>query len=277
MDQPFQHIADEIRAKIDAHCQTYDDGNRTHLGASLIGDECAAKLWFVFRWIWYRPASGRMNRIFDTGHKEEKRIVDWVKAAGFEVIDIDPATGKQFVVSDVNGHFGGSGDGIVGIPGLGNILLECKSNKGGSEFKHLIDDGVRKAKPKHWAQICTYGYKFNIKYCLYICKNKDNDDLHIEIVELDFEEGIRNISKASDIIVAKARPSRISESPAFFACKMCNKSEICHKPNTQVDKNCRSCKFASPCANAEWYCEHWNSIIPKEAIPNGCDNWKGIF
>lgn len=275
MNELQQKIADEIRAKIDSFCQSFDDGTRTHLGASIIGDKCKRKLWFTFRWMKHEIPSGRIMRIFDTGHKEEGRIIGWLKGAGYEMQTINSSTGKQFRIDGCMGHFGGSIDGLILIPDLGWVLFEAKSNKTGSEFKAFFDKGVRENKPKHWAQICTYGLKLDIKHCLYVCKNKDNDDLHIEIVELDKVVGEQMLDKAWEIIHAKTLPHRISESPAYFECKMCSFVGICHN-DQEIDRNCRSCKFASPVENAEWNCEKYG-IIPKEEIPKDKPCWEGII
>ena len=51
------------------------DGFREHLGASLIGKPCGRALWFDFRWVTPSRFSGRMLRLFETGQREEDRIV----------------------------------------------------------------------------------------------------------------------------------------------------------------------------------------------------------
>ena len=154
MKPEFYKIATQIRNKIDEYCQnTYDDGHRTHLGASLIGHKCLRKLWFTFRWVYHHKHSGRMQRLFNTGHKEEKRIIEWLISSGLEVEYLDENE-KQFRISGVNGHYGGSIDGLITIPELGKCLLECKTSKTGAEFKNLIESGAEKVKPVHFAQMC---------------------------------------------------------------------------------------------------------------------------
>lgn len=277
MSHDFKTIANEILNKIDTYCQnTYDEGHRNHLGASLIGDSCKAKLWFTFRWIYHHKHSGRMQRLFNTGHKEEDRIIEWLRGAGYTVYNIDPKTNKQFQISDCNGHFGGSMDGIIFIPDLGECLLECKTNKDGSEFKKLTENGFQLEKEKHWAQVCSYGNKWHLRHVVYVNKNKNNDDLHIEVVELDQKHGQDQIVKAKEIINSQERPSRISETAAYFECKFCEYSNICHK-GVQAEKNCRSCIYAVPVENSEWKCNCCNELIPKDFIKQGCDYWSSIL
>lgn len=276
MTTELQKLAAEIRNNIDAYAQqAYDDGHRTHLGASLIGDDCKRKLWFTFRHVYHHIHSGRMQRLFNTGHCEESRIISWLRGAGYVVNDLD-VNGKQFKVSDCEGHFGGSTDGIITIPGFSKCLLECKTNKTGTEFKMLVEKGMKEMKPKHWAQVCTYGFKLDLKYCLYVCKNKDNDDLYIEFVELDHAHGKKQIEKASEIIFANEMPARLAEQPSYFKCKMCDYVDHCFR-NKEPEHNCRSCKNAKPVANAEWYCIEQTSIIPKDVIHIDYSCWESVI
>lgn len=277
MTQDFQKIADSIRNRIDEYAQKiYDDGHRTHLGASIIGDKCKRKLWFTFRWVYHHKHSGRMQRLFNTGHKEEIRIIEWLQGAGYNVRFGDPETGEQFKISDCETHFGGSLDGIITILELGECLLECKTNKTGAEFKVLIEKGIELMKPKHWAQVCTYGFKLNIKHVVYINKNKDNDDLCIFVKELDFNHAQEQILKAQEIISATQFPSRIAETPAYFECKYCDFVDICHR-NKPAEKNCRSCKYAFPSLGGQWVCNKWETPIPKDSITSGCEAWESIL
>jgi hypothetical protein len=106
---------------IDAIYRAYEasaeDGLRPHLGASLIGDDCERKLYYTFRWATVERHDGRLLRLFQTGHLAEHRFVADLRSIGCEVQEINPETGKQWQVSAVGGHFGGSMDGVVlGLP-----------------------------------------------------------------------------------------------------------------------------------------------------------------
>lgn len=273
MPREFTKEASEILNRIDNYCQSYDDGHRTHLGASLIGDKCKRKLWFTFRWVYHHVHTGRMQRLFNTGHKEELRIIEWLNGTGYQVKNED-TNGKQFRITHCNEHFGGSIDGVV-LVNEESYLLECKTNKTGSEFKSLFDMGMALAKPKHWAQTCTYGFKLGIKKVLYICKNKDNDDLYIEIANLDWKHGEENLLKAEEIIRSQLPPARLAETPAYFECKYCDFVDICHRGKV-AENNCRSCKFARPVENAQWECEKYGTI-PKDEIGKSKPCWESII
>lgn len=272
-------LASNIVAAIELYAQeAYDGGHRSHLGASLIGNECNAALWFGFRWVKHEKFSGRMLRLFNRGHKEEIRFVEWLRGIGCAVEEFDVDGVTQFRVSGVGGHFGGSTDGKLRIPthykniefgaNLPPMLLEFKTS-GQNGFVGVKNKGVMLAKPIHYAQMCTYGRKLGLDYAMYFVINKNDDEIHCEIVKLDHRYGAQLEEKAEKIITAKARPERLSNSPAHQTCKYCPFTDICHK-NAPVEKNCRSCRNARPVDSGQWYCDLYQNIIPKDFIKEGC-------
>lgn len=282
-------IAHQIKEAINDYCKvTYDDGHRTHLGASLIGDECKRYLWYVFRWV-KRPTfinykgenhAGRMQRLFNRGHREEARWIEWLRGIGFQVWDTD-VDGNQTRISGVEKHYGGSLDGVgIAPPGLqklaavGPFLIEYKTYSA-KTFAKLLKEGVRKAKPNHWVQMCTYGRYYKFRYAMYCAICKDDDDIHIEIVELDWAVADENYRKAEEVILAVRPPVRYSELPSHFKCKYCDFNDVCFK-GAAYEKNCRSCEFATPVKEGQWYCGVNQGVIPKEIIPVGCGQWKPV-
>lgn len=292
-------LSKRIAEDIDEYCiETYDDGFRWHLGASLIGQECRRAPWYGFRWAGEMTYSGataqeqkrnhaRMQRLFNRGHREEFRFVEFLRGTGWEVYEFDTSkpikeNGEypQFRVSGWGGHFGGSLDGI-GIPperyGLGRtpFLLEFKTNGTGAGFQKLKEKGAIIAKEQHFAQMSTYGSdpNYQFEWALYqnICKN--DDDLHIEIVKLDWNLGNRMRARAGEIIQAETPPPRLSDNPTFWKCKSCDFFKQCHE-NGPLKKNCRSCKHAKPVENGEWACALVNNIIPRDFVPQGCPEWR---
>lgn len=268
-------LASRIEKDIDQWCQAqYDDGPRSHLGASIIGHECERYIWFSFRWMYYQLFSGRMQRLFQRGHLEEYRIFQWLEGIGFKTkaVQLD---GKQIRIVFAEGHGGGSTDGIGILPerygSFQPILLEMKTQKD-KKFNILQGSGVQKEKPMHYTQASVYGRRLGIHYCLYIAVNKEDDDLDVEVIELDWDLADAEINKAEKIINSHFPPPRISENPSFWKCKFCPAVGICHL-GAPVMKNCRSCYFAEAMPDAQWKCHKWNAIIPPEAIMNGCDAW----
>jgi hypothetical protein len=255
-----------------------DNGSfRSHLGASLIGEECARKIWYGFHWFVKPKFDGRMLRLFNRGHLEEARFIAMLLAAKVTIYQQDE-NGKQFRISDCDEHFGGSGDGVaIGLPDLPNnepCLLEFKTHNDKS-FKALIKSGVDIAKPQHYAQMQVYMRKMGLRYGLYGAVNKNDDSLHLEIIALDIETADLYLNKAKAIIWMRTPPRRISESPGWLACSWCDYKPQCHLKK-EPDKNCRTCDQLRPIANGQWSCYHLNKTMTKEEQLIGCDDWSPI-
>lgn len=268
-------LAERIKADIDAYCvQKFDEPPRAHLGASIIGKKCQRELVYGFRHMHRKRFDGRMLRLFNRGHKEEFRFVEWLRGIEAKVWELSE-DGKQFRMSYVDGHYGGSLDGIAVMPERYMLdfpfLLEMKTHNDRS-FKRLVKDSVRMAKPEHWQQMCNYGYSYELQYAIYMAVNKNDDDLHIEVLELDHNVGKANVEKAMSTVGADTLPPKIAANPSYDSCKYCDMSGICHS-GEPVDVNCRSCSKAVAVADAQWFCRHWNAIIPKDVIPNACPQW----
>lgn len=275
-------IARKIKEDIDGYCQkTYDGGHRDHLGASLIGDPCKRKLWYSFRWCVREIFDGRMLRLFNRGHREESRFIEWLEGIGFKVWAVEPETGNQFRISAVNGHFGGSLDGIAKLPesyGIpGPVLLEFKTSGTGAPFNRVGELGMEIAKPQHFAQTSTYGSepKYNFEYCLYCIINKNDDSITVELVKLNHAHGQNMRTKAEQIINSQEPPARLSDNPTYRDCSYCAAKKVCHE-GAKPEKNCRSCVNAKPIENALWECHKFNSVIPAETIKTGCDQYQAI-
>ncbi len=186
---------------------------------------------------------------------------------------------KQWRILDVDGHFGGSLDGkaynVPGMPDLAEkILTEFKTHNTKS-FVELVAKGVQVAKPIHYVQMQIYMHKTGIRRALYMAVNKNDDDLYCEWVEYDPAMGPPLLEKASRVIHARALPKRIGNNASWMDCKFCDFKGICHF-NEPMLKSCRSCTHSVPVAEGRWHCDLWQSIIPVDSIPLGCDSYSPI-
>lgn len=264
----FPHMSDAFRGE--------DEGFRSHLGASMIGRQCARDIWFGFRWVRKGNHSGRMLRLFNRGHLEEARFIALLLSIGVQVYQQD-ASGNQFRISDHGGHFGGSGDGVaVGIPDLPAntpCLLEFKTHNDKS-FKELCNKGVRVKKPEHYSQMQVYMRKMGLGVALYGAVNKNDDDLYFELVHLDPVHGEQMLERARKIIMLRTAPARINESPSWHACKMCDHKNICHS-NEAVNRTCRSCHHAIPQVEGAggWVCGQTGEVLSKQQQLAACPSY----
>lgn len=208
-------------------------------------------------------------------------MVSYLRDIGAHVIEQDDETGKQFGFSSLDGHFGGSVDAFVLLPEEispcpGKYLLaEFKTKKGGSQFKKLAHSGVRAVEPQHFVQISVYCSAFDLSHVVYMCANKDTDELHVEIVEPDTDVADMMMDLARSIIGSDRIPPRVSKSPDFYLCRWCVFSGVCHDGKA-VDINCRSCCAANPIQNGEWGCSFHERILTSDVIGTGCKNHEPI-
>jgi len=239
-----------------------EDHRRGHLGASLIGGECDRALWLSFRWASTPQFDGRMLRLFQTGHMAEARFVADLRRIGVTVHETDPETGRQISVSAAGGHFSGSLDGAaIGIPEAPKTwhALEFKTHNVKS-FAKLKADGVRKAKPQHWAQMQVYMHLSEMTRALYLAVCKDTDELYGERVEHDEAEALKLVAKGQRIVQAGRPPERISADPAWFLCRYCDHRATC-QAKALPDVSCRTCAWSTPVEDGTWVCDRHEKIL----------------
>lgn len=228
---------------------------RTHMGASLIGEECPRSIWYGWRWVTRPKFPARILRLFNRGHLEEARFIAMFLMIGCQVYQQD-ANGKQFRISHADGHFGGSGDGVaVGLPELNQgqpCLLEFKTHSEKS-FTELVKKGVREAKPQHFVQMQVYLRKMGIAVALYGAVNKNTDEIHLEYVFLEGELADQYLERGVKLVWMNEPPTGISTSPGFFKCRWCNHRPACQM-GAEPDVNCRTCAYSKPVPGAVWVC-----------------------
>ena len=245
---------------------------RSYLGVSQLGHECERFLWLSFRGAKSEPFDGRMLRLFDTGQREEARLVAEMRAAGIVVSEAQP-DGAQWSVEAFGGHLRGHLDAALHrLPEAPTVwhVGEFKTHNDKS-FKSLKADGVKKSKPEHYAQMTIYMGLTDSKRGLYYAINKNDDEIYVERIGFEQEDFDRLLAKAKDVITSPSPPLRISEDPSWFQCKMCDHHDICHGAELPLP-NCRSCAHSTPIIDGGWSCaKNGPSIDTHEAQLIGCD------
>lgn len=268
--QRLVHLVDATYAH-----EENEDGMRSHLGASVLGEKCMRQVWFGFRWAGSEQFDGRMLRLFARGHHEEEMFVDLLRRLGAKVWTHD-AEGKQFRISAHGGHMGGSMDGVVvGLPDLpahvpkdAPVLLELKTHNT-KWFKLLLTKGLKEAHPKHYRQAQVYMFHSGLKYCLYCAVNKNDDSLWFHFFELDPTIGQYLTQRAETIIFGTGTPPRISETPTWHECRFCALNDVCFG-RKMPRVNCRTCAHAKPEHDGTWSCGQSRPEIttqPKKGCP----------
>lgn len=256
-----------------------EDGMRPHLGASLIGHACERYLWMTFRWVDSKKFDGRMLRLFKAGNDFEPRIVAELRRIGVEVHDVDPE-GRQWRVSSIGGHFGGSMDGAArGFAEAPKTwaVVEFKTHNAKS-FAALVKDGVQKSKHQHYAQMTIYMGETGMDRAMYIAENKDTSELYCEWIHFDAVEFAKLKARAERVINAAEPPMKISQDPSWYVCKMCDFHEHCHG-TAAPQVNCRTCAHSTPFPDGdvgEWICEDRLNTITLETQRTGCNKHRYI-
>lgn len=246
--------------------------HRPHMGASLIGHICDRYIWLTWRWALRPDFDGRMLRLFKAGQDAESRFMQELRDIGATVWEVDPDSGQQWRVSAVNGHFGGSLDGVAkGLPEGPKTpaVVECKTHNDKS-FKTLLSKGVKEAKPQHYDQMQVYMGLMELERALYVAENKNDSAVYTEWVHFDSDKFQVILDRATNLVESSTPPWRISKDKDHFECKYCSMWKHCHGGQA-AESNCRTCVHASAVENGAWHCSKHNKTLTYEEQTLGCD------
>jgi len=241
------------------------------LGGSIIGTPCSRRLWYTHRQAYPRrdQVSGRMLRLFKTGHRQEAVVVEGLRKAGFTVSEV-AEDGEQWGSKAINGHLALRLDGLVTMDDGGTAALEIKTHNKRS-FSDLVKHGVVSSKPQHAAQMQIGMCLMGLDWALYVAICKDDECLYAEWLEHDPEQSDRLLSKAERIIYSDEAPHRISESIDSPMCRMCPYRDPCHIGGPAA-RNCRTCLHSQPSDDGQWYCNFHEKTLTREEERAGCQH-----
>ena len=255
-----------VSAIYDHYENTVTNFRRPHLGASRIGIPCFRALWYEFRWCLDPEFPGRILRLFETGHREEIRLLKNLKDIGISVqADI---AGKQISFKKFGGHFGGSVDGIgtgfLEAPKAQHIIEVKTSNV--KSFKDMQKRGIQLSKPVHYAQVCMYMHALSITRAFYFMICKDTDEIYQERVYENTEYATMLTEKAKQIIFTDTPPEKLEN----YECRWCPYHDLCSGKKLPL-VSCRTCANATPELVGGWSCKH-AIIMDLTEQQRGCEN-----
>lgn len=246
----------DILGAIDAAYEAKTRYESRTIGSSVIGHECDAHLALTLRSFPGNPIPARVLRIFELGHKLEDMVIADIKAAGVDVQDRDPLTGKQYTYTDYGGHVKAKLDGHVEDDersGLGCIEIKSMNDK---TFDDFVKKGLRAAFPKYYAQAIMLMGLSSTKWCRIIAYNKNTSAYHEEVVE--FDPFMYSFQKHRIEMVLRNEAARASKNPESFMCRFCSKSEACWGKRLP-EPACQNCAFAiADGTNGGWWCQKWS-------------------
>lgn len=254
--------------QIQAALEDQEDWESMGVPAGDIGVECDRAIWLAFRRASVpETIDWRKRRIFERGNIEEDRLLDLLRMIGCEVTD------QQGKVRGAGGFLRGKIDGqVTGLPDAPKTehVVECKSAKA-SSFAKLVKHKVQKAMPLHYATMQFYMLKRGLSRVLYMCSCKDDEDLHLERVELDVEFAMRAEARIARIVDMDEPPARLCTKRDDFRGMFCRQAEVCWG-EVWPRVHCRTCLYSSPekDGNAGWACGRFSKPISLEEQNDGC-------
>lgn len=255
---------------------------RPYIGYSSLNAPCPRAIWYSFRWVGWIYVRPQLQRIFDRGNMEEKRIITDLVAKGmtcFARINNEdvPITGEigeeQEEFIGIGGHVHGHCDGrIIGVPDAPKTvhLLEIKTMKD-SKFKSYKKYGLEKVHPTYWGQIHSYMGKMKLNRCLFVVTNKDNEERSYKRFKFDKDIYKDMEAVAIDILTTEIPPQKIGDA-TWFECKFCDWREVCHK-GKEILRTCRTCENVSIEDFGIWRCDLTNEPLTKKNQFDACRNY----
>jgi hypothetical protein len=233
-------LSGQISALIDAGMKDKQAQvpTRQYLGASRLGIACERALQYEYAQApvdMGRETQGRMLRIFERGHIMEDCMVNWLRAAGFDV-RVRQTNGEQFGFSVVDGRLQGHIDGVIvaGPDGFAYPALWENKCLGNKSWRELEKKQLAVAKPVYAAQVALYQayLKLHEHPALFTALNADTMEIYTELVPFDASLAQRMSDRAVKIITATEAGEllpRLFTDPTHFECKFCNYAKRCWK------------------------------------------------
>ena len=217
-------ISGQITTLVDAGMQRVrsTEVQREYLGASRLGASCERALQYEFAKAPVdhgRDHDGRLLRIFERGHVMEDCMVEWLRAAGFDLRTRKPS-GDQFGFSAVGGRLQGHIDGVI-VDGLGS-----------KSWRDLEKNRLAVAKPIYAAQVAIYQAYLELheQPAIFTAINADTMEIYTELVPFDAALAQRMSDRALKVISAtdagELLPRGFLDS-THFECRMCAWQDRC--------------------------------------------------
>lgn len=231
-------LSGQITALVDLGMQRLrsEEMPRDYLGASRLGVSCARALQYEFAKAPVDPgrdADGRLLRIFRRGHVMEDCMVDWLRAAGFD-LRTRKVNSDQFGFSAAGGRLQGHIDGVIvgGPEGFTYPALWENKCLGSRSWRDLEKSGLAVSKPVYAAQVAIYQAYLELheQPAIFTAVNADTMEIYTELVPFDAALAQRMSDRALTVISATEAGEllpRAFHDPTHFECRMCAWQDRC--------------------------------------------------
>ena len=229
--------SDAINLAVEGALYKKQSGPRDYVGASAVGADCERALQLEFAGAPKETTFGPNTlRKFDLGHMSEEISRAWLSDGGFTIAQRSQKTGQLFRFSQLGGKFAGTPDGVIiagpEIEGIGYPCLWEHKGVGNKTFKEIATKGLKKARPKYYAQVAIYQAYHDLtdNPAIFTVTNLDTaDQLHLAI-PFDPDEAQRMTDRAVRVINATESGELLPRPFAdktHFVCRICAFPERC--------------------------------------------------
>jgi hypothetical protein len=209
---------------------------RSYLGASRLGVSCERALQYEFAHAQVDPGrehSGRLLRIFERGHLMEEAMIDWLRAAGFDLRTAKP-NGEQYGFSALQGRLQGHIDGVIvgGPEGYAYPALWENKCLGSKSWRDLQKRQLAASKPVYHAQVVLYEAYLSLHEnpAVFTAVNADTMEIYTELVPFDAALAQRMSDRAIHVVSATDAGEllpRAYRDCTHFECRMCAWQDRC--------------------------------------------------
>lgn len=237
-----------------------DEGERSHLGASVVGVGCGTRVALDYRKASLDKPDGRLIRLFNRGHMEEARLVAALTVAGIKCKTMSKHGGQiSYELRGVRG----SVDGVARLQDGRLAVLEFKTMSQ-RPFDELCRTG--NIKDQHMTQMQCGMAGLGLEAALYVAVHKDTDRIAVLEVAAD-----RSIAEEADSLAFEVVHGAIPDvefQKGSLQCRYCPHKAICHDEGGPVAR-CETCVHAVSDGNGRWSC-------PVAKFGRLCDSYSPI-
>jgi hypothetical protein len=252
---------------------------RPYLGISQIGESCARKMWYRFRWVAQETFDALTLKRFEDGHRTEDLLAARLRAVpGIQLTTLQP-NGQQWEVIGANPHIKGHLDGgVLGLlqaPATWHVFeAKCVGEEQLQKLSKAIElhgekQALRAWNRVYWAQALVYMWLTGMERHYLVASAPGGRGRPVTVrTESDPIEAARFLIRAERVVESQEPLERIG-GPTYYECRWCAFQEQCHGGEWSA-RNCRTCLHSTPMQDGTWLCQRWGRHLSTEEQRQGC-------
>ena len=226
---------------------------RDYLGASLIGEPCARKIWYNVNGFEQSPSSHIGLMAADSGYYAEDKTAERLRLVEGIELHTHMPNGEQYgweqpvslsadpehTGAKMAGHYDGLIRGLLQAPKTIHIWEhKDKDHKKFADFQRKKQEYGEKNALREWNINYYAQAQVNMHFCKIDGKRVNRHYMTVSYAggrkydscrtEYDETAAMKYIERGEKILRAIEAPPRINETPDYYLCRFCNFKGICH-------------------------------------------------